>query len=74
MTTLAFWQAAAERALKTFAQALLALITIGAALTDIDWPTTLSVSATAALMSVLSSIASTGVGSPASPSLLRGRE
>lgn len=74
MRTLAFWKATAERAVKTFAQALLALVTIGATLTDTDWAAALSVSATAALMSVLSSIVSAGVGDPESPSLTSGRE
>ncbi|MFJ1459749.1 holin [Nocardia sp. N2S4-5] len=73
MRTLAFWKATAERAVKTFAQALLALITIGATLTEIDWAAALSVSATAALVSVLSSVVSAGIGDPESPSLLRGR-
>ncbi|WP_280366175.1 holin [Nocardia wallacei] len=73
MRTLAFWKSTAERAVKTFAQALLALITIGATLTEIDWTAALSVSATAALVSVLSSIVSAGIGDPESPSLLRGR-
>lgn len=59
MTTLAFWRATVERAVKTFAQALLALIGTGAVgVTALNWPQLLSVSATAALLSVLTSVAS----------------
>ena len=59
MTTLAFWRATIERAVKTFAQALLALIGTGAVgVTSLNWPQLLSVSATAALLSVLTSVAS----------------
>jgi hypothetical protein len=69
LLTSRFWLAAAERAAKTMAQSLVALIGANAvAVTDLDWPQLLGVSATAALVSILTSIASAGVG-PHGPSL-----
>lgn len=59
MLTLHFWKAAGERAVKTFAQTLVLLIGTGSiGVTELDWPQLLSVSATAALLSVLTSLAS----------------
>lgn len=51
-----WWKAAGVRALKTFAQTAVALITVGSAVTDVDWIAVLSVSATAAVASMLTSI------------------
>ncbi|MBF6138133.1 holin [Nocardia otitidiscaviarum] len=74
MWTQQFWEDIAERAIKTFAQALLALVTVGSLLTDIDWGAALSMAATAALVSVLTSLASSRVGHRRSASLVdRGR-
>lgn len=65
----AFWKAAIERTFKTFAQAILALIGTGAVgLTDLDWRQLPSVAATAAVVSILTSVAS-GAASDGSPSL-----
>lgn len=50
-------KAAAVRAVKTFAQTMVASITVGAAISDISWSTLLSVSAVAALASILTSVA-----------------
>ena len=50
-------KAAAVRASKTFAQTMVASLTVGAAISDISWRTLLSVSAVAALASILTSIA-----------------
>ena len=50
-------KAAAVRAIKTFAQTMGASLTVGAAISDISWRTLLSVSAVAALASILTSIA-----------------
>lgn len=50
-------KAAGIRAIKTVAQTALASITVGAALSDIDWITVLSVSAVAGIASILTSIA-----------------
>lgn len=52
-----WWKAAGVRALKTFAQTAVAMITVGSAVTDVDWIAVLSVSATAAVASMLTSIA-----------------
>ena len=52
-----FWLGTAERAIKTFAQSLLGLLTVGMAITAINWPASLAIAATAALASVLTSIA-----------------
>lgn len=62
-----FWKDAAERAVKTFAQTLVALLGAGAVdIIHIDWGARLSVAAGAALVSVLTSIASAGSGNSAS--------
>src|SRR4051812_38744506 len=67
--TRAFWAAAGERAVKTFAQTLAALLAAsGAGVLTVAWTSALSVALTAAVVSVLSSVASGGVG-PAGPSL-----
>ena len=59
-----FWKATAERAIKTTAQVLLGLLTadhlIG--ILDVEWTQVGSVAALAALLSVLTSIASAQVG------------
>ncbi len=49
------------RAIHTFAQALLAFITIGMTLTELDWKHALSVAAMAAIYSILKSIV---IGTP----------
>jgi len=59
MLTVAFWRAAAERAIKTAAQTLVLLIGTGSiGITSLNWPELLSLTATAALLSVLTSIVS----------------
>ena len=56
-----FWYDALERAIKTFAQTLVALLGAGAIdVLQVDWGQRLSVSAGAALVSVLTSIATAG--------------
>lgn len=52
-----FWYGVAERAIKTFAQALLAVMTVGTAVWNLNWGEGLGVAATAALISILTSIA-----------------
>lgn len=57
-----FWKAAAERAVKTFAQSAAALLTANAVgLLDADWTGIASVSGLAALVSVLTSVGSAGL-------------
>lgn len=53
-----FWAGAAERAIKTLAQAALAMIgTNAVAITHLDWENILAVAATAAVVSILTSLA-----------------
>jgi hypothetical protein len=64
MYDLRFWKASIERAVKTFAQTLVALIgTTAVTIVDLDWMQMLGVSATATLLSVLTSLASANFGS-----------
>jgi hypothetical protein len=69
LTTGAFWAAALERAVKTAAQSLLLVLGVGAATpADIDWKEALLGAGMGFLLSLLTSIASAGVGN-AGPSL-----
>lgn len=53
-----FWAGTAERAVKTLAQAALAMIgTNAVAITHLDWANILAVAATAAVVSILTSLA-----------------
>ena len=56
-TRKSFWRGAAERAIKTGAQVLASLITVGQAITEINWPGALAITATAAVASLLTSLA-----------------
>lgn len=70
MLTLAWLTDAAERAVKTFAQALLAALTLsGVDVLHLDWGQTLSMAGTAAVISILTSIVSVGVGTAGTASL-----
>jgi len=64
-----FMLATAERAIKTFAQALAAIFVAGVTVLNIAWLDALAVAGTAALLSVLTSIASSHVGRWPGPSL-----
>ena len=56
-TTTAFWKGTTERAVKTFAQALLGVLIGGATeLLDVDWVAALSVAGLATVVSLLTSI------------------
>ena len=69
MFTRQFWILTAERAVKTFAQALAAVLAAsGVGLLDAEWTTALATAGMAALLSVLTSVASLKVGPPDSPS------
>ena len=57
MTKWKFWQAALVRALRTFAQALIAVIGTSVLLEQVRWLEALSAAGLAALLSLLTSIA-----------------
>lgn len=67
-----FWKATAERAVKTFVQTMLALVgTDAMGVVSMDLLSqAVPVAASAALLSVLTSLASNGVGSTTGPSLV----
>lgn len=70
-TSKTFWVDAAERAVRTFAQALLAVLGAGFVVTDAaQWTEALLAAAFAALLSVLTSVAGGTVGDPNTGSLL----
>lgn len=68
-----FWQDTAERSLKTFAQTLLATLSmavVGTAIWELDWTYAVGASLTATLFSILTSIVSAGANDPESASLV----
>lgn len=72
MFTKKFWKDAIERAIKTIAQAQVAILTSGVlGLLNVDWVALLSVSGLAGLVSILTSIASAGASNSDSASLVR---
>lgn len=52
-----WFKAAGIRALKTFCQTAVSLITVGNMLTEMNWLTIASISATSAIVSILTSVA-----------------
>ena len=71
MFTQYFWKATFERAVKSFAQSLLALLSAQQlGLFDVDWLTTVSTAGMVTLLSVLTSLASSQVGNAQDPSAL----
>ena len=50
-------KAATVRAVKTFSQTALSMLTVGQAVIDVNWVNVLSVSAVAAIISILTSVA-----------------
>ncbi len=67
-----FWKGALERAIRTYAQALFAILVGGMIVTDTaQWREALLSSAVAALLSVLTSIVASGVGDKGSPSFVK---
>lgn len=71
MGKVAFWVDALERAVRTFAQSLLALaVGAGTDLVHTNWLAFLSVAGMAAVASLLTSIVATGVGDKTSAALV----
>lgn len=62
MWTADFWKDTAERAVKTAAQTAGGVLIIGTPIWEIDWQAGLGITATATVLSLLTSIASAGVG------------
>lgn len=56
-TSRTFWAGTAERAVKTASQTLAALLVTGTVIWSVDWAQALGVTATATLLSVLTSLA-----------------
>ena len=70
-----FWRLAVERAVKTFAQTLVALFSIGGVgLLNAPWTAAFSAAGMAAVLSVLTSMSSEPMGERRSPSLVRPTE
>ena len=57
LTSAGFWKAALIRAIRTFAQTALSMVTVGQAFIDVNWINVLSVSGVACLLSILTSLA-----------------
>ena len=51
-----WWKAAGVRAVKTMAQTALSMLTVGQAVMEVNWVNVLSVTATAGIISILTSI------------------
>ena len=67
MFTKLFWMDSIERSIKTVAQSMVALLSAGiVGLLDVQWVALLSVSGLAGLISLLTSVASSGTGNSAS--------
>ncbi|WP_327421695.1 holin [Streptomyces sp. NBC_01230] len=63
MITLAFWRATAERTVRTGAQALVAALSLDTVgVLDVDWGQGLSLAGSAALLTVLTALATSGGG------------
>ncbi|MER5255869.1 MULTISPECIES: holin [unclassified Streptomyces] len=63
MWTAGFWKATAERALRTFAQSLAAVLVAGATtLLDVDWKAALATAGMATLLAVLTAVGAANVG------------
>lgn len=52
-----FWSGVRDRAIKTFAQVLVGSLGVGVGIFDVDWKGALGITASAVLISVLTSIA-----------------
>lgn len=63
MWTLSFWKDASERAVKTAAQTAGGVLVVGVPIWEVDWTAGLGITATATVLSLLTSIGSVGFGS-----------
>lgn len=71
MWTKKFWKDTAERAIKSFVQAVVVLVGSDlVSIVDLDWQRIIGVSATMALVSVLTSLGSSPVGGDNTASLV----
>ena len=72
MFSFTFWKDAAERAIRTAAQSLIALTATDiSGVLEVDWVQAASVAALAALTSILMSVAATGVGNSQDASAIK---
>lgn len=72
MWTTSFWKQAAERAVKSAAQSLIGLWTLdGFNVLHADFPLAAGVAGGAAVLSVLTSIVTAGIGEPGDPSAVK---
>ena len=70
MLNKSFWVDLTERAVKTFAQTLLAVLAVGVPVWEMEWVSALGIAAGATVLSVLTSIASASTGSNDTASLV----
>lgn len=71
MFTASFWKSAVERAIKTVAQALIAVLAAGQFdWVHADWKAIVGTALTAGVLSILTSVASEGIGPKGSPSIV----
>jgi hypothetical protein len=72
MFTVDFWRLTAERAARSFAQSLLAVLSVGGlGLLEVDWLTALSTAGMATLLSVLTSVGGAHIGPDNDPGFVR---
>ncbi|MFD9211581.1 holin [Streptomyces sp. NPDC059544] len=65
MTTAAFWKATLERMVRTFAQAVLGVVSADQlGVLDVDWGQAVSVGALASVLALLTAVATSGAGQP----------
>lgn len=70
MLSKTFWKDLGERAIKTFAQTLLAVLAVGVPVWEMEWVSALGIAAGATVLSVLTSIASASTGNHDTASLV----
>ena len=70
MYTVAFWKDAFERALKTAVQVVIGFFVAGISIFDVDWGDAFAVAAAAAVLSLLTSVASAPVNDKGTASLV----